>query len=129
MSNQRLYLNSRSANMQLAWLAPLLWCAGLGLCIALLTQSWTGSAAMLGGIWIAEIIFKDYITLTSWLRPISLFPTTLLLFTAPGISQANFNMYWLNTRVEVLATGLILLPLGWFLLRNSERLLKGANGE
>ncbi len=115
--------------MQLAWLAPLLWCAGIGLCIALLTRSWTGSAAILGGIWIAEIIFKDYIALTSWLRPLLLFPTTLVIFSVPGISQADFNMYWLDTRFEVLATGLILVPLGWLLLRNTEGLLRGVNAE
>ena len=115
--------------LQLAWLAPLLWCASVSLCSALLTRSWTSSAAMLGGIWIAEIIFKDYIALTSWLRPVLLFPTTLLIFTIPGISQADFNMYWLDTRFEVLATGLILLPLGWLLLCNSEGLLRGANAE
>ena len=115
--------------MQLAWLAPLLWCAGVGLCIALLTRSWTGSAAMLGGIWIAEIIFKDLIALTPWLRPVLLFPTTLLIFTMPTLSQADFNMYWLATRFEVLATGLLLLPLGWLLLHNTEGLLKGMNAE
>lgn len=115
--------------MQLAWLAPLLWCAGVGLCIALVTRSWTGSAALLGGIWIVEIIFKDYIALTPWLRPLLLFPTTLLLFSVPGISQADFTLYWLNTRFEVLATGLVLLPLGWLLLHNTEGLLKGANAE
>ena len=115
--------------MQLAWLAPVLWCAGIGLCITLLTRSWTSSAALLGGIWLAEIIFKDYIALTPWLRPILLFPTTLLLFTTPGISQADFTLYWLDTRLEVLATGLLLLPLGWLLLRNTEGLLRGVNAE
>jgi hypothetical protein len=115
--------------MQLAWLAPLFWCAGIGLCIALLTGSWTGSSAMLGGIWLVEIIFKDYIVLTPWLRPLLLFPTTLLLFPIPGISQADFDRYWLNTRFEVLATGLVLLLIGWLLLRNTEGLLKGASAE
>ena len=84
---------------------------------------------MLGGIWIAEIIFKDYIVLTPWLRPILLFPTTLLIFTMPGISQADFNLYWLDTRFEVLATGLLLFPVGWLLLRNTEGLLRGVSAE
>lgn len=115
--------------LQLAWLAPLLWCASVGLCIALLTRSWTGSAALLGGIWIADIIFKDFIALTPWLRPLLLFPTTLVIFTVPHLSQADFNLYWLDTRFEVLATALLLLPVCWLLLRNSENLLKGVNAE
>src|SRR5215469_11763814 len=64
---------------QLVWLSPLLWCVGISTCFGLLMKSRAAGAALLGGIWIAEIIFKDLIAITVWLRPVLLFPTTLVL--------------------------------------------------
>jgi len=113
--------------MQLVWLAPLVWCMGIGFCLTLLTRSWTGSAALLGSIWIVQIAFKNVIALTAWLRPVLLFPTTLFIYDFPDLSPANFTTYWLDTRLEVVATGVVLLLLGWFLLHKTERLLKGMN--
>jgi hypothetical protein len=112
----------------LTWFAPLLWFVAVGLCLALLTRSRSASGAILAGIWLAEILFKDYIAVTDWLRPVLLFPTTLLLFPVPNLPQWVFDL-WLNNRFEVLGTALLLLPLGWLLLQNKEGLLKGVGEE
>jgi hypothetical protein len=112
---------------QLTWLAPLLWLVAVGLCLALLLHSRSASGALLGGIWIAEIIFKDYIAATDWLHPVFLFPTTLLPLVGP-IPQAIFNS-WLANRFELIGTALVLLLLGWLLLRNPEGLLRTSSEE
>jgi len=105
---------------QLTWLATLLWFVGMGLILALLTRSRSASGAILSGIWLVEIVFKDFFASTNWLQPVFLFPTTL----TPSIN------YWLTNRLEVLVMGLVLLPLGWLLLRtNPEGLLKGSSEE
>jgi hypothetical protein len=112
---------------QLTWIATLLWYVATGLVLGLLTRSRAASAAILCGIWIIEIIFKDIFGASAWLKPVFLFPTTLFALAGP-IPQALFN-YWLSNRFEVLAMGLVLLPIGWLLLRSPERLLKGSSEE
>jgi len=112
---------------QLTWIAPLLWLVALGLCLALLLRSRAASGALLGGIWIVEIIFKDYFAATSWLHPVFLFPTTLLPLVGP-LPQAILNS-WLTNRFELIGTALVLLLLGWLLLRNPEGLLKTSSEE
>lgn len=112
---------------QLTWIATLLWYVAAGLVLGLLTRSRAASAALLCGIWIVEIIFKDLFVASAWLKPVFLFPTTLYALAGP-LPQAVFN-FWLDNRFEVLATGWIFLPIGWLLLRSPERLLKGAGEE
>jgi hypothetical protein len=104
---------------QLTWFAPLLWFVGLGICLALLIRSSSASSALLGGIWIIEAIFYGYFAITGWLKPMFLFSTTL----APGID------FWLSNRFELLVTALVLILLGWFMLRNTQLLLQGTAGE
>lgn len=112
---------------QLTWFATLIWCVAIGLCIALLTRSRSAGGALLAGIWIAEIFFKDLIAPIIWLKPFFLFPTTLLY--PPGVvAQSVFND-WLTNRITVLAMGLLILPLCWLLLRNAEGLLKATSEE
>lgn len=112
---------------QLTWIATLLWYVAAGLVLGLLTRSRAASAALLCGTWIVEIIFKDLFLASAWLKPVFLFPTTLYALAGP-LPQATFN-FWLDNRFEVLATGLVLLPIGWLLLRSPERLLKGSGEE
>lgn len=64
---------------------------------------------------------------TSWLQPVLLFPTTLILFPSTLIPNSVFQV-WLSTRLEIAGTGLVMLAFGW-LLRNPEGLLKGASEE
>ena len=112
---------------QLDWFATLLWCVGLGFSFSLLFRSRSAAGALLGGIWIAEILFKDYIFLSDWLRPFSLFPTTLV-YRATTLPQQYITM-WFTNRFEVLGSGLLLILLGWLLLHNTEGLLKGLSEE
>ncbi|HEX9413856.1 MAG TPA: hypothetical protein VF916_10175 [Ktedonobacterales bacterium] len=114
---------------QLLWLAPLLWMVALGSALAVLTQQRTASGALLGGIWLLDVVFVEVLAHTAWLRPFLLFPATLLLFPATHVSLADFNTYWLNTRFELLGTAMALLPFSWLLLHDTEKLLKGATEE
>lgn len=104
---------------QLTWLAPLLWFVSVGFCLALLIQSRTASSALLGGIWTVEAIFYGLFAINVWLKSVFLFPTTL----APDIN------FWLSNRFELLVTAMVLLVIGWFMLRNTEQLLQGTAGE
>lgn len=113
---------------QLTWIAPLLWFAATGLCLAILTRSRAASATLLSGVWIVETLLKDYFAGTSWLRPVFLFPTTLLGLGAGPVAPTVYDA-WLINRYEVIGMALILLPLGWLLLRNPEGLLKGSGEE
>jgi hypothetical protein len=108
---------------QLVWLAPLFWCVGLASSVGLLLRSRAAGAAVLGGIWILEIIFKDVLASIAWLRPVSLFPTTLV--APPAVVSQYWYDQWLSSRFEVLGTGLVLLLAVWLLLHDSESLLKG----
>lgn len=111
----------------LAWFATLLWCVGVGFCLSLLLRSRSAAGALLADIWIAEIPFKDYIFLSDWLRPFSLFPTTLVY--PPTVVPQQYITLWLTNRFEVLATGVVLVIIGWLLLHNTEGLLKGTSEE
>jgi hypothetical protein len=104
---------------QLTWIAPLFWFVSVGFSLALLIRSRSASSALLGGIWMLEAIFYGYFALIDWLKPLFLFPTTL----APNIG------FWLNNRIELLITALVLFLLDWYMLRNTERLLQGAESE
>lgn len=110
---------------QLVWLVPLLWCVGLAFCFGLLMKSRAAGAALLGGVWIAEIIFKDFIAATPWLRPVLLFPTTLVL--PPMVVPQSWYDIWLNSRLEVIGLGVVLIFIGWLFLRRPEGLLKSAS--
>ena len=103
---------------QLTWLAPLCWFVALGACFSLLIRSRTASSALLGGIWTLEAIFYGYFALLDGLKPFFLFPTTL----APEIA------FWISNRSELLGMALLLGVLTWFLLSNTEGLLRGASG-
>ncbi len=104
--------------MQMIWLVPLLWFVAVGLCLTLLTHSRTASGALLAVIWILEVLFLGNIAeKTPWLQPAMLFSTTL----APDAS------YWLSSHIALLLTALLLLPINWLLLRNTEGLLKGTS--
>ncbi len=112
---------------QLVWFAPLLWLVGIGLCLAMLTHNRAASTAVLCGIWLLEIIFKDYLATTGWLHPVFLFPTTLLSL-AGTIPQQYYNL-WLSSRFEVLGVALVFVCIGWLLLHSPEGLLKASSEE
>ena len=96
---------------QLAWLAPALWLAGAGVLLSLLLRSRASSGALLGCIWLFQLVFHGYFAQYNWTRPWFLFAT---LFT-PTAS------FWLSNRLELIATALLLLAAAWWFLRNPER--------
>ncbi len=96
---------------QLIWLAPSLWLSGAGILLALVLRSRTSSGAILGCVWIAQMVFHGYFTNNVWMQPWFLFAT---LYTA----DASF---WLANRLELIATALFLLAAAWWFLRNPER--------
>jgi hypothetical protein len=106
--------------LQYSWIATTVWFVAVALVASLLTRNRSASIAILGAIWIVQVLFMAHLVeTTSWLQPLFLFPTIV----AP---QINF---WTTNRLEVLLTGLVLLPVGWWLLHNTEGLLKGASEE
>jgi|GEM_PF-929645 hypothetical protein len=115
--------------IQLIWLAPLMWLGSVGFCVALLVKSRSAGGALLGGVWLLDILFVGNIAGTTWLRPLLLFPTTLLIFPANLVSRSYFETYWLTTRFELLAMALVFFIIGRLLLQNTESLLKGATEE
>jgi len=96
---------------QLTWLAPSLWLAGAGILLALLLRSQASSGAILGCVWIFQLVFHGYFAQNGWTRPWFLFAT---LYT-PGAS------FWLANRLELIATALVLLAAAWCFLRDPER--------
>lgn len=96
---------------QLTWLAPSLWLAGTGILLALLLRSRASSGAILGCIWLIQLMFHSYFAVTGWTQPWFLFAT---LFN----SSASF---WLTNRLELSACALVLLAAAWWFLRSPER--------
>jgi hypothetical protein len=99
---------------QLTWLSPLLFLAGLGLCLSLLIRSRAASVALLGGLWLLELLAYGLFVTYTWLHPLFLFPTT----------QRPDIQFWFSNRFELLGLALLLFILGGWLLRNSEMLLQ-----
>lgn len=96
---------------QLTWLAPSLWLAGAGILLALLLRSRASSGAILGCVWIVQLVFHGYFAQQGWTQPWFLFAT---LYT-PGAP------FWLANRLELIATAFVLLAATWWFLRNPER--------
>ena len=112
---------------QLVWLAPLLWFMAVGLCLAMLIRSRAATTALLSGVWIIEIVFKDYFAAIDWLHPVFLFPTTLLPLVGP--LPAKYLNLWFTNRYELIGTAIVVLLIGWLLLHFPEGLLKGSGEE
>ncbi|MBA2392231.1 MAG: hypothetical protein H0V70_05740 [Ktedonobacteraceae bacterium] len=98
------------AEEQLIWSAPLLWFTAVGTILALLMRNRSTSSAILGCLWVMQLVFHGYFLATVWTRPWFLF-TTLY---APDIS------FWLANRIELILTSVIVFIATWFYLRNSE---------
>lgn len=117
--------------IQLIWIAPLLWFVGISLVLSVLLKSSVLSGSVLAGIWLMELVLWDPFLHNPWLRSQYLFSTTMFIYQGKGVAlpASFFNAVWLIPRFELIGTALVLLLLGWFLLQNTERLLKGASAE
>ncbi len=94
----------------LTWLAPMLWLATSGALLALLLRSRSSSVAILGCIWVCQLIFHGYFASYGWMQPWFLFAT---VFTP----QAPF---WLANRIELIVTAVGFALLAWGYLHNTE---------
>ncbi|HLX56219.1 MAG TPA: hypothetical protein VKR83_04275 [Ktedonobacteraceae bacterium] len=104
---------------QLIWLPTLLWFSAVGFVIAQVTRSRATSIMLLSSIWIFSMfVFGLPLLFPDWLKQ------SLYLFTSTLSPQVD---YWFTNREIILLTALLLIPLGWLLLRSTEGLLKTAS--
>ncbi|EFH83607.1 conserved hypothetical protein [Ktedonobacter racemifer DSM 44963] len=99
------------ATFQLTWLAPSLWLSGACILLALLLRNQASSGAILGCVWIMQLLFHGFFAQNGWAQPWFLFAT---LYT-PDAS------FWLTNRLELIATALVLFAAVWWFLRDPER--------
>ncbi len=98
------------AQEQLIWSAPMLWFTAIGAILALLMRNRTTSSAILGCLWVMQLVFHGYFLATGWTRPWFLF-TTLYTPTAS---------FWLSNRIELILTALGVFIATWLYLHNNE---------
>jgi hypothetical protein len=97
------------------WLAPLLWFGAWGAALTLLLRSRAASVAILGVVWVVELLFHALLAAYGWTRALYVFAT---MFNAA-------ESFWGSNRLELLATALTLFAVVWFYLHNSEWCLRG----
>ncbi len=99
----------------LTWLAPLLWFSSLGALLALVLRNRAASAAILGVVWVLELLFHAALTSAGWTRAAFVFAT---MFDPTAA-------FWLQNRLELLGTALVLFAVVWWYLRHAEWRLRG----
>ncbi|HEY2570071.1 MAG TPA: hypothetical protein VGI27_01295 [Solirubrobacteraceae bacterium] len=104
---------------QLTWAAPLLWFVGLGSVLTLLLRSRVGSSAVLGMLWLGELLFRSYLLHNDVLQKLYLFLTASSL---AGGDAPNAS-YWLANRLTLIALGLAFLAITSLLLTRNESVL------
>lgn len=116
---------------QLIWFVPLIWFVSVGMCIALITTNSTANAAILAAFWVIELLFWGPFHDTVWLRELYVFPTIMWIYQGDAVSLPAwyFNSVWLLPHIEQSGIALLLFVLNWFVLRNTEHLLKGTTAE
>ena len=102
-----------SAGIVLAWAAPLVWLAGLGLLAAVASTTAGVGSALVGGLWLAEILGTDTLTANPVLRTQYLFSSHIHLHGGA----------WVTNRVALLLVGAVALAAAWALLSRPARLL------
>lgn len=104
---------------QLTWLAPLLWFAVGGAMLSLLLRSRVASSAVLGMLWIAELLFRWYFLQDRLLQSVYAFLTVATVKQGPAPTAS----YWLSNRLTLLTMSGIFLVALVGLLRQNETLL------
>ncbi|WP_188186714.1 hypothetical protein [Nonomuraea sp. SYSU D8015] len=99
---------------QLVWLAPALWLAVLGFCSAAALRSTAAATSLVAFVWTGEQIFGGALADNTAYRALHLFATTS--WGSDG---------WPLNRLVLLSTALLLAVVGWLLLGNAERVLRG----
>ncbi len=98
---------------QLTWIAPMLWCVAAGAALALLVRSIVASSAILGMLWLGELLLRGYFLGNSVLQKQFLF----LTIVEPDAS------FWLANREALIAIACVFLVVITLVLRNNEWLL------
>jgi hypothetical protein len=101
------------------WFAPCLWFICGGALLTLLLRSRIASSALLGMLWIGELLFRPVFLQNTALQKIYLF---LTLETIKSGSAPN-AAYWLTNRLTLLAMAALFLVGTALLLRQNEYLL------
>lgn len=104
---------------QLIWAAPALWFLGAGAMLSLLLRSRIASGAILGMLWLGELIFRVWFLQNATLQKTYLF---LTLETIPSGSAPDAS-YWVANRLTLLALAVVFLAVAVLLLRRNEALL------
>jgi hypothetical protein len=104
---------------QLAWAAPLLWFTFGGAMLSLLFRSRVASSAILGMLWLGELLFRVFFLQDATLQKAYLF---LTLETVRG-GFAPDASYWVANRLTLLTMALLFLITLCLLLRRNEALL------
>ncbi|GCE31267.1 hypothetical protein KDA_67510 [Dictyobacter alpinus] len=101
------------------------------MCISIITLNSVTNGAMLAAFWIVELLYWGPFHDNVWLRSIYIFPTIIWIYQGEHVALPAWylNAYWLLPHLEQIAMAVILFVLSWFLLRNTEHLLKGATAE
>jgi hypothetical protein len=108
-------LHRAGSGYLLTWLAPLLWCGGIGALLALLLRNRAAAIALLGVAWVFELVFHGLMASYGWTQALDLFAT---MFSAAA-------SFWLANRLELIGLGVLFLLATWFYLRNTEWRLRG----
>jgi hypothetical protein len=116
---------------QLIWFAPLVWFVAVGMCISIITLNNVANGAILTAFWIIELLYWGPFHANVWLRSIYIFPTIIWIYQGENVALPAWylNAFWLVPHLEQIAMAVIVFVLSWFLLRNTEHLLKGATAE
>src|SRR5512133_1213782 len=96
---------------QLAWLVPSLAAVSLGCACAFANRQGTGGAAVIGMLWIMQIILRDWFLTSPWVRYILL----LMGSNYPENPALGAN------QLTLLSLSVLLLLASWALLRRQER--------
>lgn len=107
--------------LQLGWLAPLLWYVSFGVLLALLLGSRMASGAILAGVWLFQYLLGGLLEFNYWTSLLlDLYATT---YELPffGIEQ------WLDNRLALIATSLLMTLGAALILRSNETLVRGVD--
>ncbi|MBA3823147.1 MAG: hypothetical protein H0X24_04470 [Ktedonobacterales bacterium] len=98
---------------QLTWAAPTLALVALGASLALLLRNRAASSAILGVVWIGEILFGGFLQQYDATK-------YTYLFLSSEVPSAG---YWLGNRLALMGVAVVLLAMMWALLGRNEALL------
>jgi hypothetical protein len=101
------------AGSQLIWLAPMLWLAGLGTALSLMSGAGAVGSGMVAIVWVLEQALRDWFASSPWL-------SAIWLFERYATEQPSL---WWGNRLVLVISGLVLLGLAYELMGHSERLL------